>query len=499
METPLGLGVVQTWALDRHSLDQLVVRFVESQRRRHLGDGSEDLRRRRGSARRPVLPVRQVVLRPGIPEFDHGIGGVVIDRPRERERAAFARGDQRLAQGDRPRGFIHVDDGGAFLDGIVYLGRRAALDAVAFTQEGDLFALVGVQMEDHASRWIRSAPRPPDGRRDRQGAAAREHVFVVLPLSVAIAGRDRLERALRKDVGAGRDLDGRVRVVGGVGDVVKGPAFFAEILSQELVVLDGEFLDVGLQKLDRVDSSGPAVNIGIRPRTPASPVGSRSSPGSLGHHPDVVRRHRQRQIDVIDIGDIVIDQGDQLVVRNFIVGFRRDLRIDQVAVVANRPLRELVFGIVIGSLGDLGSIPHHDAVRDRVATGLRSGDGAVPLGIPSQGIWESARRQVLAIGSNADAGAIPEDQRNAHENALAGFQAEVVFSTLLVADVAAVFFVGRIVGIIQAGRSAPLEGIRVGIPHDRIDGLRGVVRDPQGLQGDGVAVRVDTIRQKLPG
>ena len=219
----------------------------------------------------------------------------------------------------------------------------------------------------------------------------------------------------------------------------------------------------------------------------------------MGHHPDVVRRQRQRQIDVVDIGDIVIDQGDQLVVRNFVVGSRRDLRIDQVAVVANRPLCELVFDIVIGSLGDLGSIPHHDAVRDRVATGLRSGDGELPVGIPSQGIGESARRQVFAIGSNADAGAIPEHQRNAHENALAGFQSEVVFSTLLVADVSAVFLVGRIVGIIQADRSASLDGIRVGIPHDRIDGLRGVVRDPQGLQGDVVAVRVDTIRHKLPG
>ena len=85
--------------------------------------------------------------------------------------------------------------------------------------------------------WIRSAPRPPDGGLDRCGAAAREHVFVVLPLRVAVAGRDALERALRKDVGAGRDLDGRVRVVGGVGDVIKGPAFAAEILPQELVVV----------------------------------------------------------------------------------------------------------------------------------------------------------------------------------------------------------------------------------------------------------------------
>ncbi len=44
-----------------------------------------------------------------------------------------------------------------------------------------------------------------------------------------------------------------------------------------------------------------------------------------------------------------------------------------------------------------------------------------------------------------------------------------------------------------------LEDVRVGIPHDRIHGVRGVVRDPEGLQGDRVAVRVDPIRQKLPG
>ena len=94
-------------------------------------------------------------------------------------------------------------------------------------------------MQGRASRLIRSAARPPDGGLDRCGAAAREHVFVILPLRVAVAGMDVLDRALRKDVGAGRDLDGRVRVVGGVGDVIKGPAllFAAEILSEELVVV----------------------------------------------------------------------------------------------------------------------------------------------------------------------------------------------------------------------------------------------------------------------
>ena len=98
-------------------------------------------------------------------------------------------------------------------------------------------------MQDVASRGIRGASRPADGGRDRLGAPAREHVFVILPLPVAVAGWDILDRALRKDVGAGRDLDGRVRVVGGVGDVVKGPAFAAEILPQELIVAGGEFPD----------------------------------------------------------------------------------------------------------------------------------------------------------------------------------------------------------------------------------------------------------------
>src|SRR5262249_36102663 len=69
---------------------------------------------------------------------------------------------------------------------------------------------------------------------------------------------------------------------------------------------------------------------------------------------------------------------------------------------------------------------------------------------------------------------------------------------LLVTDVAAVFLVSRIVGIVKAHRAAALDGVRVGIPNDWIHGARGVIRDPQGLQRDGVAVRVDPIRQKLP-
>ncbi len=173
--------------------------------------------------------------------------------------------------------------------------------------------------------------------------------------------------------------------------------------------------------MDRVDGSGPTVNIGIRPGAPASPVGIRSSPGFLGHHPDVRRFHRQRQIEIVDIGDVVIDQRDQLIVRNFAVGFRRDLRIDQVGVVANRPLRELILRIVIGSHGDGGPIPHHDAIWDRVVAGLGIGDGAIPVWVPSQGIRETGRGEELAIGPNADARAIPEDQRKAHEDALVAF------------------------------------------------------------------------------
>ena len=61
----------------------------------------------------------------------------------------------------------------------------------------------------------------------------------------------------------------------------------------------------------------------------------------------------------------------------------------------------------------------------------------------SQGIREAcARCEVFAVGPDADAGAIPEDQRKAHENAFALFQAEIIFCALLVADVATVFLVG---------------------------------------------------------
>jgi hypothetical protein len=85
-------------------------------------------------------------------------------------------------------------------------------------------------------------------------------------------------------------------------------------------------------------------------------------------------------------------------------------------VVANRPLRELILGIVFGSLGFVGPIPHHDAIW-----GLGIGDGAMPVQTPIQGIREAGRGEVFAVGSNADAGAIPEDQRKTHEDALARF------------------------------------------------------------------------------
>ncbi len=293
-----------------------------------------------------------------------------------------------------------------------------------------------------------------------------------------------------------RFVDGRE---GRDGEVERGPALFlVEIMSQELVVRAGKSRDFCLQLDIRACGSGPAENIGVRPGGPVIPVVAYRS--DLGHHPGVVRLKRQRQIEAVDIGDIVIGQGDQLAQRNLTVGVLRDLRIAQVVVVANRPLRELVSDIVSGTIGDLGPIPHHDAVQDRVVTGLRVGDGALRVGIPILGIDGSARRQVCAIGSNGDAAAIPEHQRNGHLNALAGFQAEVVVSILLVADVATVFLVDRIVGIIQTLVSVRfrLES-RVGNPQDRIDRVLGVVRDPQALSGDESLVRVLTIGHKLVG
>ncbi len=75
-----------------------------------------------------------------------------------------------------------------------------------FCTEGEELALPGdEQVEDTASRWIRFAPCPGDGRRDRRGAAAREHVFVELPVySVVIGPKGPQERAVWEDVGAGR-------------------------------------------------------------------------------------------------------------------------------------------------------------------------------------------------------------------------------------------------------------------------------------------------------
>ena len=98
MDAFFRLGVVEARASDGHALDQLGVRYGEGQRPRVLLEGSGDRRRRHGSVGRAVLPVRQVVLRPRIPESDHGVGGVVVDGPGERERAGLARSDEVFAQ-----------------------------------------------------------------------------------------------------------------------------------------------------------------------------------------------------------------------------------------------------------------------------------------------------------------------------------------------------------------------------------------------------------------
>ena len=337
-------------------------------------------------------------------------------------------------------------------------------------------------MQPLAALRIRGASGPWNGDGNLPGATAREHVDVVI-----VSGSGVREWAFREDVGAGRDLAGRVRRVG---NVVKGPAFafVAEILPEELVVVGGEFPDRVLQDFDRVDGAGPTVNFGIRAGLPAGPERKRPP---LGHQPDVVRLHRQRQIEAVHVGDVVIDQRDQLIVGNLVVAFRRDLRIGQVVVVANRPLRKLILAVDSDTLVR-APIPHHDAVRD-LATNrcLGIGDGAHRVAIVSQRIRASRRgRQILAVGPDEDAAAIPENQRKLHENALAGFQAEVVFAALLVADVAPVILEGQIVGVIRA---------IVRIPHDGVNGLRGVVGDSESLQRHGVAIRVLAIRQNPPG
>ncbi len=497
MDTDLGLRVVQSRAGDGHALDQLGVRFVEGECGRHRLDGAEDRRRGGWSARCLVLPVSQVILRPGIPEPDHGLGGVVVDGPGELIRAVCAGMDQRLAEFHRSGRWIdHLDERGAVLNGVQKRGSWPACDQIARLEKSDLVGLSEIEVQSGAPWLIGGAASPSDGRRDRLRAAAREHVFVILPLPVPVARRRSLERALRKDVGARRDFQRCVRVVG---HVVERPALSAEILPEELVVVGGECPDFGLQKVDRINGASPAVDVGIRAGRPAAAVGGRPGAGALRHHPDVVGLHGQLQVEVVDVGDVVIDQRDQLVVRDLAIGPCRDLRIDQVAVVADRPLRELILDVVVGSLRDAGPIPHHDAVLDRVLAGFGIGNGAVPVGVVCQRIGESGRCEVLSVGPDADTGAVPENQRHAHEDAFARLQTEVVFAALLVTDVAAVFHVGRIVGIIQTHPGIPLEGVRVGVPHDRINGLRGVVGDSQSFQGHGVAVGVDPICQKLPG
>ena len=66
-------------------------------------------------------------------------------------------------------------------------------------------------MQSFAWRYIRCAARPPDGGLFRLRAAAREHVFVIPPVRVAVAGVYIFERALGEDVGAGRNLYGGIR------------------------------------------------------------------------------------------------------------------------------------------------------------------------------------------------------------------------------------------------------------------------------------------------
>jgi len=79
---------------------------------------------------------------------------------------------------------------------------------------------------------------------------------------MAVKGLASLSGPSGKDVGAGRDLAGRLRVADGAGDVIKWPAFAAKILSKERVIIVGEFVDRILQLFDRVDGARPSVNIG---------------------------------------------------------------------------------------------------------------------------------------------------------------------------------------------------------------------------------------------
>ena len=268
--THLGHGIVQTWALYRHSLHQLGMLIVERQRRRVLADGAAgDVLLARGSVRRLVCREREVVL---CPEGYHSLimasAALEIDRPEEIEHAAFARVGQRLAQRHRPHRLVHVRDDSARLDWIGPESRVwGPLDHVAVSQEGDLFALGEVQVKDFASLFIRGSRRA-DEHFDRLGAAAREHVSVGLPLSVVIVVFSPfVEGAQRKDVGAGRDLSVRVRLVEDA-DVKMGPAFAAKIPSEAVVVVvSGEFPDFLLQIFDRVDGAGQLDISGVFPGT----------------------------------------------------------------------------------------------------------------------------------------------------------------------------------------------------------------------------------------
>ena len=140
-----GLGglVGQTWARDRHAFDQLGVLYVEGQRRRMRLDGAGDRRRRRWGARLPVLPVRAVILRPGIPEPDHGFGGVVVDRPAEGVAALVAGRLQWRAQFHRFLGRVDAGHDGARFDGIRFSGIRVPFDHVADLDGSELQRLRG--------------------------------------------------------------------------------------------------------------------------------------------------------------------------------------------------------------------------------------------------------------------------------------------------------------------------------------------------------------------
>src|SRR5262245_1996397 len=152
MEAFFRLGVVEARASDGHAFNQLGVLYGEGQRPRVGVEGSGDRRRPRGSVWPAVVPVLQVVLSPRIPESDHGVGGVVVDGPLERERAGRGRSDERFAQGDRSRRLVDARDRGAGLDGV---GRWGSVrrDAYAEVTDFEKVALRGLVEEMQSFAW----------------------------------------------------------------------------------------------------------------------------------------------------------------------------------------------------------------------------------------------------------------------------------------------------------------------------------------------------------